>query len=64
MSFIHWVIALAVAATAIVGGTAYYQASAQQLKQHAQSNAARQQSIERYRLQQQLQRHREFLIHY
>jgi len=64
MTFIHWVMALAIAATAIAGGASYYQSSAEQLRRQAQHADARKQTIERYRLQQQLQRHHEFLRHY
>jgi|GEM_PF-5310440 len=64
MAIFQWVIALAVLAVAVIGGTQFYHAIQQQMHQQQQIAADKQLLIERHRLQHQLQRHRQFLMVY
>lgn len=64
MGFVQWVIALAVLASVILGGTRFYQVAYQQIKLQQQRQAYAQLLVEQYRLQLQLQQHRQFLRHY
>ena len=64
MGFFQWVIAFAVLASVILGGTRFYQVAHQQITLQQERQAYAQLLVERYRLQLQLQQHRQFLMHY
>lgn len=64
MVFIQWVIALAVLAAVMTGGAQLYRVTEHQMTQQQERSANTQQLVERYQLQQQLQRHRQFLLRY